>query len=1006
MKVKKTRKVCAVLLAAVIALVAIGVLTYNDDGAVSAEAESVMLREGEALAKQITGEGAVLVMNNGTLPLNKEDVPAVNIFGWGSSPRGWVMGGSGSGRVMSYMKTGYDAYFADTDITKAFENYGIACNSELTEMYTEFSSIRPGIEVGTLNTSVDNFYRIIEPDINGGAYTDELKSNALEFSDTAIIVISRIAGEAKDAPRYQNKQNISDGVPKDETRHYLELSTEEEGMIEYVSESYDNVIVIVNSTNTMELGFLEEYDGIDACLVVGGTGTNSANAIPEIIYGEINPSGRLADTYAYSFESNINYYHTGDEGEGTYKNGDDLLLVGVKQNAGSADRHGNSYVDYVEDIYLGYKWYETADAEGYWEDKGGYDNVVQFPFGFGLSYNSLDDYDWEILDVYPSPGSTVKADDEIVIRMLVENNGQYDGQDVVQVYYTPDYISGGIEKSEVELVAFAKTVSPIARSGFALLTLKFKVEDLASYDAYDKNRNGFKGYELDPGKFTVSLRTDAHTIKKVTFDGGASYVPGVIEYNVGEEGIRYAADSVTGAEVNNKFTGDDALDGVSIDGSDEAKIPFVSRADFSEELKKAPDRNISDKAKALNRYTEEMAAAWDEASTDLFGNPVDDTPVSNKTAVSSGLTLTKNNGKSATDTGIFLGNAANYDDETWISLLNQVSVSEMKAIICNGALRVESNDAIGMSALENLDGPSQIGGFSNNAAYRTVGYPNATVLAQTFNTRLAYDFGNSVASEGLSRGVRGWLGPAINMHRSPFGGRNYEYYSEDPYLTGMMAAYTVSGAKNAGVYVYLKHLVLYDQETNREALYTWTTEQNLRENYLEPFRIAVRLGGVTGIMTAYNRIGAVWTGGSEALITGVLRNEWGFKGAVITDYSDNKTYMNIDQAVRAGGNRFMGSNGWLYDNTADRLERRIFVAYKEYLFNILNSYNTYIYNTPYEDILDLTFPQTDSEPEVTEPTEQSSGCGSYGSSGITFALVSVISALLALWIKKLGKRRK
>lgn len=895
---------------------------------VDEQAVSQASEEGEALAEDIMEEGAVLVKNNGVLPLAKDD-KNVNVFGWGSSPRGWVIGGSGSGRVMS---TANDNHYAESTLVTALNKYGATVNEDLTDYYVSYYNGRPGIEAGTLNTSIENFYTLVEPDID--SYPASLKSGAESFSDTAFVVISRCAGEAKDPPRVQYKYNAS----ADSSRTYLEISTEEEKLLNYVAGNYENVVVIINSTNVMELGFLDTIEGIDACLIVGGTGVNAANALPALIYGDVSPSGRLVDTYAYEFESNVNYYHTGDDGEGKYTNGDGLLLVGVNQNAGSADRHGNSYVDYIENIYMGYKWYETADAEGVWNSVDnaygkGYEGVVQYPFGYGLGYEDKNDIEWNVTSVSPSAGSELKADDEITITMLVTNNSDRAIKDVVELYYTPPYdkTDAPVEKASVNLGAFAKTVS-IEPGLSQTLTLTIPVSDMKSYDAYNVNNNGHYGYELEKGTYSISLRTDAHTVKNTT----GIVRNGVIEYKISNNILLDVnGNEVAEATNTNKFTGDNALDGVSIDAEDEVEggLPFVSRASFPTTAPaKEADRALSDEARALNRYTQEMATAWDNAQTDILGNPVNKEAHQEK---SGSLSIT-DNGNSATELGLTLG--SDYDNAQWEELLSQVSMTDMKNFVGKAALATNAVSSIGLPDVRNLDGPSQIGGFSTNN-YRTTGFPNATVIAQTWNTSLVLQFGTALGKEGVAKGVRGWLGPGINLHRSPFAGRNYEYYSEDGFFTGKIAAAAINGAKNAGMYCYLKHLVLYEAETNREALYTWLSEQSLREIYLKPFEIVIKEVGCVGIMTSYNRIGAVWTGGSEALITGVLRDEWGYNGAIITDWSDNHSYMNIDQAVRAGGNRFMsGSDRWLYSTDSARMQAQIKEAFKGYVYTYLNAF--------------------------------------------------------------------
>ncbi len=922
--------------------------------------------EGEALAAEIMSEGAVLVKNdNDILPLDAGSNNSADVYGWGSSHAGWVIGGSGSGQVK---QTDPDSPYAGTTFVDALTEYGITVNSALSQYYDQYVSERPGLAKGTLDMTPSEFYVLVEPD-----YT----SLPSATSDTAFVVISRIAGESDDAPAVQYKQ----GRATDETRTYLEISTEEEELLRNVASTHTNTIVIINSTNTMELGFLDTIPGIDACLVVGATGVNAASALPSLIYGDVSPSGRLADTYPYEFESNVSYYNTGLWGEGQYVNGGDLLLVGTTQNAGDKEDHGRSYIDYIENIYVGYKWFETADAEGVWADSkrsvydesgtlteiGGYESVVQYPFGYGLGYYDEADFSWEIVSLtsggeepaelksgfsYDGSGSG-----DITMTVRVTNNGDTAAKDVVELYFTAPYDSSApIEKSSVSLVAFAKT-GTLAPGAAEDVRLTFDLSELAFYDAYDVNGNKHSGYELEKGEtpYMLRLMTDAHTPKTtVTNAAAVGGENGTVTFDVSRDVLFDASRNVVSKAINtNKFTGDQAYDGTPIDASDEVEggLNFVSRANMNTSMATAPartaNRNISDKARELHRYTDAMATAWDTATKDIFGNEIKVTSPSFGQGGSDRLS-TSSSPSGVTTLGLELG--ANYDDARWASLLAQASKSEMLNLVVHGATgAAPAIDSIGLPSLTAFDGPSQIGGFTD-AKWRTTGYPNETVMAQTWNTSLIMRFGTALAKEGLTKGVQVWYGPAVNMHRSPFGGRNYEYYSEDALLSGRMCAAAVRGAKNAGMFCYLKHLALYEQESNREALFTWLSEQALREIYLRPFEIVLKCeeGSETGIMSAYGRIGAVWTGGSESLITGVLKNEWGYHGAIITDYSDNPSYMHMGQAFRAGGDRFMSTNDstQLASGSGARFDAQLVEAVKDYAYTYVSA--AYQMNNPVE----------------------------------------------------------
>ena len=850
-----------------------------------------------ALDEQIEGEGVVMVQNNnGVLPLSKTDSAKVNVFGWSATQ--WVRGGSGSGQVQ---QPGDGS--APVGILEALKAAGIEYNEELINMYTNYLGERPFAANGALNTWSYQFSRLYEPSIDDSSYyTDSLLQNAEAYSDTALVVIGRVSGESNDLPKVQYKgafdatahANGTDN--QDATRTYLEISTEEEELLKYVGAHYDKVIVIINSINTMELGFLETIEGLDACLIVGGTGWTGANAIPKVLYGDITPSGHLVDTYPYDLATIASYANSGGfEGEGYYTNATSSMYPMIVTNGNVGDNttpyQGVAYVDYVENIYVGYKWFETADAEGYWDNVSneygtGYEGVVQYPFGYGLSYTT---FSWEVTEISQEAGATLGKDDTITMTVRVTNDGTAPGQDVVQLYFTAPYIQGEIEKSSVVLADYAKT--PVIEPGASAdVTLSFKVEDMASYDAYDLNNNGFAGYELDAGSYQISLRSDAHTVKAAGNTDG-----GVITYQV--EATQYETDPITGAVVSNKFTGSDAMDGISVDGSDSgAQIAWLSRADFAGTFPAAlaPNREMTQNLIDTNLYTEADAQAWIDSS---------DEPVTYNAG--NGLSVTNADG-TVSELGLALG--ADYNDPRWEELLDQLDKTEALTMVLNGYASNGGAASIGKPGTVDLDGPNQIGSFGMAMMYGVgTGFPSATVLGQTFNKNLAYEMGLSLGREGVNMGIHGWYGPAINMHRSPFGGRNFEYYSEDAYVSGIMAANAVRGAKNAGMYVYLKHLALYEQEWNRDGIYTWITEQALREVYLKPFQLAIQVGGANGIMTSYNRIGAIWAGGSEALISddGVLRGEWGFRGAVLTDYCDHHEYMNGDHQFRSGGDLWM-----------------------------------------------------------------------------------------------------
>lgn len=895
------------------------------------ELNSEYQRAGEELSTRIEEEGIVMVKNDDDcLPLKESDVlkgdaHQVNVFGWAATD--WIMGGSGSGRAVN--NNNNNSLKPQTDLLKALNGYkvfsedGIQYNTALTDVYTTYKNGRNAASTDTLHSHDYESCVLYEPELSSYAGVAE---SAVSYSDVALVVIGRISGESNDAPKVQYKYKGT----TDESRTYLDISTEEEELLEFVGSKFEKVVVIINSTNTMNLEFMDRIDGLDACLIVGGTGNNAANAIPNVLFGkklskvqtldsdgnpvldedgqpiyekdengeeilevvDCSPSGRTVDTYAYDFKTNANYAYSGMDGVSQYVGAADSIypLTTTNPNVGTNDKYpGVSYLDYAEGIYVGYKWYETADTEGYWNSVSnefgqGYDGVVQYPFGYGLSYTKFEWYvkGWEL------------EDETITATVEVKNIGDVAGQEVVQMYFTPYYApENGIEKASVNLCAFAKTLTPVEPGETSILTLSFNVQDMASYvtDIDDG------AYLLEKGDYEISLRTDCHTVAKVE-EGSATYT-----YNPGEDVVYNAYYGSNGTtEISNVFSGDDVADGISVDGSDtEEGIEnvWLSRADFEGTFKKTKQaaRNWNDALNANNLYDANEAKAWDSAWEAENGSK------SYSQGQNRVYTLYENG---FTEDAYFFGNPANIESEEWETLLNQLTIKEMEELVLHGYIHEEALPSIGKPQTVSVDGPAQAGSF--NVSNAGVGYPMSTVLAQTWNSELAKSFGFAAGGETRAMQRDGWYAPGVNLHRSAFGGRNYEYYSEDSYLSGIMCASTVRGALNAGVYTYIKHLIGYDQESYRDGLYCWMTEQTLRETYLSPFKRAID-EGATGLMTSYGRIGSVWAGGSESLLTDLLRHEWGFNGTVLSDYSDHQEFMSGTHLIRAGGDLWMDGFG-------------------------------------------------------------------------------------------------
>ena len=874
---------------------------------VSAEEREATMESGRALAERIEAEGIVLVRNEDeTLPL-PAGTDRVNVFGWASTQ--WVGSGSGSGQVTGTVM----------GLLDALEERGVSYNHELADMYRGFHGERDYRWAGALNSHDYEFCRLYEPRVTDATcYTEDLLADAREFSDTALVVIGRVAGESIDCPASQYKVRERDGeVVVDGTRTYLELSQEEEELLAYVGATYDHVVVVVNSTNVMELGELETIPGIDAALLVGATGEVGARSVASVLWGDTNPSGRTADTYAYDFTTAASWANAGEKGEGSYMGSRGLYPADgtPNVNVGVAETYDTvRFVDYVEGIYVGYRWYETADAEGYWADVEnehgrGYEGVVQYPFGYGLSYT---DFSWEVVGRTPPQGTRVSRETSFSTTVRVTNTGEVAGRDVVQLYCAPPYHEGGVEKASAVLVAYAKT-RLLGPGESQDLTLSFVLDDVASYDYDDANANGFVGYELEGGSYGVELRRDAHTPASCPAARTTLYLP---------QDVTCERDLETGAVVGNRFTGEAAADGVSIDGSDSgAGISYLTRADFEGTFPatRDADRRMAGSVADLNLFDDARARAAAEL---LAEGGLAATYQPSTTQWSPSWQLFENG--ELTELGRELGE--DYGSPFWEIVLDQLSVADMERLTLHGYLATGAIDAIGKPLTKEVDGPAQVGSF-NQLTYG-VGYPAPSVLAQTWDAGLAREYGRQLGLEAAVLGVDGLYAPCANLHRTSLGGRNYEYYSEDPLVCGTTAAQVVAGAADAGTYCLLKHFAVNNQDSYRDSLYTWLTEQALRELYLRPFQLAVR-GGATGLMTSYNRIGATWAGGSSALLTGVLREEWGFEGAVITDYADHQQYMSADQALLAGGDLYMDGvfrNGAYSLSSEEEAARRGYVA--------------------------------------------------------------------------------
>lgn len=787
------------------------------------------LNEAKTLGEEISSEGIVLLKNDSALPLEKGS--KINLFGWSSTNP--LYGGTGSG--------GLNDSFPTVSLIEGVKNAGFEVNEELVKFYTDFRQTRPTVGMWGQD------WTIPEPAIE--QYKEaNIFENARKYSDKAIVVIARSGGEGADLPRsldpsvedtfvdggtfgskgirYSDQQDDLDA-----DKSYLELSNREIAMLNEVNRNFRNIIVIINASNPMELGFVNEYENISGVIWCPGAGQTGFNALGKILDGEVNPSGKTGDIFVYDLKSTPSYNNFGNF---NYTNMDEFSV----EDRGES--YKPSFVNYAEGIYVGYRFYETAAKEG----AINYAGHVLYPFGYGLSYTVFT----------KEMGEIVANDGKISIDVLVTNTGYVAGKEVVQLYYNPPYRNGGIEKASTNLVGFGKT--KLLQPGESeTVKITFAVEDMASFDEKIK-----KAYVLEAGVYEISLQEDSHNILDTrTFPV--------------QEDIVYGD---TNKRISDKSVATNRLDDM--------------RGDFTVLSRKDQFANLSEALNAPENFTlaeDKKAAFLNNSNYDgkNFNIESDEMPTTNA----------NNNIKLADLRGLA------YDDEAWDSLLDKMSFDDMSKLVALGGYQTTALGRIGKVQTVDCDGPSSI---NNNFTKKgSIGFPATIMLANTFNTEPAHAFGDSIGKMADEMEVSGWYAPAMNTHRSAFAGRNFEYYSEDPLLAGKIASEAVKGAKEHGVYAYIKHFALNDQETNRNyQLMTWADEQTVREIYLRPFEICVKEGNAEAVMSAFNHYGITPASASNEVLNQILRDEWGFRGMVLTDYfgAGGYGYMNADRGIRNG----------------------------------------------------------------------------------------------------------
>ena len=877
------------------------------------------LKAAQDFVIEVEKEGITLLKNeDSALPLASG--AKVSVFGKNSV--NIVTSGSGSASSNSSA--------AGNTLYDSLASAGISFNTTLKSFYEDASksgSRRPDNPAMTSGQRLSG-YATGETPVS--SYTADVTASYADYSDAAIVVISRIGGEGFDLPRtmatdftYGTAVPGAAGVDS----HYLELDENEKALLAHVKENFSKVIVLLNVGTTMEMGEVQADAGIDAVLWMGFPGATGVMAVGQTLTGKatdgtaFSPSGHTVDTWAADFTQDPTWFNTGVYGS---EFGNRYLYNGEKTDF--------AFVNYMEGIYAGYRYWETrgyeetrADAASTW-----YQDHVVYPFGYGLSYTT---FDWDV-SFGKADGSAIAADDELQVTVKVKNTGSYAGKDVVQLYYSApyDYEHPAIEKAYVVLGDFVKT-KLLQPGEEQTVTLSLKASDMKSYDYADANENGFKGYELEAGDYTLFVSANAHEAR-------ASAV-----YRL-DSGVQIATEKDKWGNdiaVVNQF--DDVSAGIF---GDWTSASFISRKDFAGTV---PSAYLEDSRRTLTDSLMDAlkASIKRKYSADDAGQPWEVTGVTYGDPVNSGLSL--KDLLSDTD-GSYVG-SVDFDDPRWETLLNEITLDEMKTLVGYGAFR--TNPVSGVDGVVNkpmttdADGPSGFTSFlSESVIYSTCAYQAECIMGATWNVELAERMGELVGEEGLVGNEKGdglpytgWYAPAVNIHRSPFAGRNWEYYSEDALLSGKFAAKVIEGAATRGVYCYVKHFAINDQETDREynGILVWANEQAMREIYLKPFEIAVKTADVkvNGMMSSFNRIGMRWAGGSYPLLTAVLRGEWGARGPVITDYSLN-TYTHVDEMIRAGGDLFLTQDAKSFNKEDDATQITLLRnATKNILYAVANS---------------------------------------------------------------------
>ena len=846
----------------------------------------------------------------------------VNVFGWGSTNP--VYGGTGSGS----MSDQYDT----VSLLDGMKEAGLETNADLSKLYTDYRADRPVVAMWSQDWTL--------PEVPADQYSDSLISDAKSFSDEAVVVLTRVGGEGADLPTNMKAETITyENNSKDyedfqDGEHFLQLSKTERDMIDLVTKNFDKVTLVYNGANAFQFDFLSDYPQIKSVLWCPPAGQTGFSALGDVLAGETNPSGKTSDTFVKDLTKTPVFNNTdgaaaassssvGANGAFVYDNVDDLAAK-YTGFTGQETTVLPSFVNYVEGIYVGYKFYETAADEGLIN----YDDTVIYPFGYGLSYTSFEQ----------KMGDVSYKDGKVTFDVTVTNTGDTAGKDVVEVYYNPPYTDGGIEKASKNLVAFEKT-EKLEPGASETVKIEFDDDDMASYDDKDA-----KAWVLEKGDYTISIQSDSHHV-------------------IDSEKIN-VADTVTYDSESNTHNGDQTVATNQFDYA-AGDVTYLSRANhfanYAEATAAPTNFSMSDEVKAA--FTNN--GNYDPTKYD------DDSDEMPTTGAKNGLRLADMYGK-------------DYDDADWEKLLDQLTFDDMDNLIANGGYGTPAVSSVGKIQLIDADGPASLN--NNFTGVGSIGFPASTAFACTWNKDLAKQFGEMIGDMAHDMHVAGWYAPAMNIHRGAFSGRTFEYFSEDSLLSGVMASNEIAGAKEKGVYSFMKHFALNDQETNRSNMVcTWADEQAIREIYLKPFEMSVKEGGAQAVMSSFNYIGYTYAGASNNLLNTVLRDEWGFKGFVLTDYFGGYGYQNGDQEIRNGNDSMLATTkitNHITDKSATSVKAMRTAAHN-ILYTAANSWQ-----------------YADGEPKVDTPIWKTA---MYVAWGVTAVLVI---ALEALAIKRYMDRKK